>query len=133
MHGDQEKQKGGRSRKGAGMKPCPGMTQSEPMNENERRRLECIAAARADVPHAIAGDSRTPRFMELIRGIYASERNPQRDGMFVEVIRRTGRMNAGTFYRITDGKGSFWTYPASSTLIIGQLEPDPVARDRETW
>ena len=60
----------------------------------------------------------TPKFGDRVRGIYASESNPERDGFFVEVVRRTGKMNAGTFYRLTDGKGRFWHYPARSTVIL---------------
>ena len=55
-----------------------------------------------------------PVFGEWLRGIYASERNPQRDGMYVRTIRRTGRTNPGTYYELTDGKGSLWSYPVQS-------------------
>ena len=61
---------------------------------------------------------RCPKFGEWMRGIYASESNPQRDGMYVETIVRTGRMNKGAFYRLTDGKGNFWEYPVESTIYI---------------
>lgn len=55
-----------------------------------------------------------PKFGEWLRGIYASERNPLRDGMYVRTIRRTGRCNPGTFYELTDGNGKFWKYPRES-------------------
>lgn len=64
-----------------------------------------------------------PKLGQWLRGIYASKDNPQRDGMYVETIRRTGRLNPGKFYRITDGKGRFWSYPANSVAAI----PAPVA------
>lgn len=56
-----------------------------------------------------------PKFGDRIRGIYASERNPQRDGYFVRVVHNTGRTNRGTYYECTDGRGNFWQYLASST------------------
>ena len=59
-------------------------------------------------------DEIEPKFGEWLRGIYASERNPQRDGMYVRTIRRTGRTNPGTYYELTDGKGRVWSYPAQS-------------------
>ena len=55
-----------------------------------------------------------PKFGDWLRGIYASESNPHRDGMYVRTIHRTGRVNAGKFYELTDGKGNFWQYPAQS-------------------
>jgi hypothetical protein len=61
---------------------------------------------------------REPVFGEWLRGIYASERNPRRDGMYVETIRRTGRMNPGKAYRCTDGKGDFWEYPHDSVIFL---------------
>lgn len=65
-----------------------------------------------------AGTSRTPKFAEWMRGIWAAKSNPIRDGMYVRTVRRTGRMNPGTFYELTDGKGEFWQYPAGSTVFI---------------
>lgn len=64
------------------------------------------------------GTTRKPVFGEPMRGIWASESNPQRDGFYVATIRRTGRMNPGTFYRMTDGKGNFWNYPVKSTVFL---------------
>ena len=64
------------------------------------------------------GTSRKPAFGEPMRGIWASESNPTRDGYYVETIRRTGRFNPGTFYRMTDRKGKFWMYPAGSTVFL---------------
>lgn len=39
---------------------------------------------------------------------WASVNNPQRVGTYVRTVRRTGRLNPGTFYELTDGKGEFW-------------------------
>lgn len=60
----------------------------------------------------------TPKFGDWMRGIHAAESNPHRDGMFVEVIKRTGMVNRGTFYRLTDGRGSFWLYPRDSVVFL---------------
>ena len=59
-----------------------------------------------------------PRFGEVIKGIYASNSNPQQYGYYVETIKRSGCMNPGTYYRCTDGNGKFWEYPKDSTEII---------------
>ena len=55
-----------------------------------------------------------PKFGEWLRGIYASESNPHRDGMYVRTIRLTGGLNPGVHYEVTDGNGKFWQYPAQS-------------------
>lgn len=62
--------------------------------------------------------AREPKFGDWIRGIYASESNPRRDGMYVRTIHRKGRMNPGKFYELTDGNGAFWMYPAQSVERI---------------
>lgn len=64
------------------------------------------------------GNTRAPKFGELMRGVWASKSNPQRDGMFVRTVRRTGRVNAGTWHELTDGKGKFWQYEAKSTVFL---------------
>ncbi|KAF1698319.1 hypothetical protein CSC62_05260 [Pseudoxanthomonas jiangsuensis] len=63
-------------------------------------------------------DEIEPKFGEWLRGIYASESNPRRDGMYVRTIIRRGRMNPGKFYEVTDGNGNFWVYPAQSVERI---------------
>lgn len=63
-------------------------------------------------------DKIEPKFGEWLRGIYASESNPRRDGMYVRTIIRRGRMNPGKFYEVTDGNGNFWVYPAQSVERI---------------
>lgn len=51
-----------------------------------------------------------PVFGEWLRNIHASPTNPQRDGMYIRtVVRPRGSVNAGKCYRLTDGKGNFWT------------------------
>jgi hypothetical protein len=64
------------------------------------------------------GASRPPKFGEWMRGIWASDKNPQRDGQYVRTVIRTGRVNRGKFYELTDGRGSFWQYPVESTCYI---------------
>ena len=66
-----------------------------------------------------------PKFGEWLRGIYASESNPHRDGMYVRTIRRTGRLNPGVHYEVTDGNGKFWQYPAQS---VERLATPPAAK-----
>ncbi len=65
-----------------------------------------------------------PKFGDRLRGIYASESNPQRDGFYVEAINRPkGQMNPGKGYRITDGEGNFWEYPAGSVVAVPGESP----------
>lgn len=66
-----------------------------------------------------------PKFGEWLRGIYASESNPHRDGMYVRTIRRTGKLNPGVHYEVTDGNGEFWMCPAQS---VERLATTPAAQ-----
>jgi hypothetical protein len=65
-----------------------------------------------------------PSFGDWFTGIHASYDNPHRHGMYVRTIRRTGRMNRGTHYELTDGYGSFYEYPVAS--VVPRSDP-PVA------
>lgn len=86
--------------------------------EAQERRDAIMAEAMAE-PDAVAlGDSRKPQFGEWLRGIWASNRNPHRDGQYVKTVVRTGRFNPGTFYELTDGLGAFWQYTARDTVFI---------------
>lgn len=69
-----------------------------------------------------------PVFGERLRGIYASIDNPQRDGFYVRTVRRTGFMNPGKFYEITDGKGHFWWYPAEGVRVLDRSSGAAVER-----
>lgn len=63
-----------------------------------------------------------PKFGDRVRGIYASESNPQRDGYFVEELRhKVGPYSYENTYRITDGNGNFWEYPPESTILINEI------------
>lgn len=64
------------------------------------------------------GNTRKPQFGEWMRGVWASEGNPKRDGMYVETRVRNGRCNPGTWYRLTDGHGQFWEYEAKATVFL---------------
>ncbi len=60
-----------------------------------------------------------PVFGQRIRLIHASEKNPHREGIFVEMKRiPRGRINPGIHYRMTDGKGDFWEAPPSACEIL---------------
>jgi hypothetical protein len=48
-------------------------------------------------------------FGEFVVNPDASPDNPTRYGFFVRTINNDGRLNPGTSYEITDGKGKFWT------------------------
>lgn len=52
-----------------------------------------------------------PRFGDIIENGWASLENPTRRGFFVRAGRRTGRMNEGRYFEVTDGKGKFWELP----------------------
>ena len=58
------------------------------------------------------------------RGVFAGEQNPHRDGLFVEHIRRTGRLNPGRFVRLTNGAGEFWEYEMDAVVIWGDGESE---------
>ena len=78
------------------------------------------------------GNTRCPAFGEWIRGVWTDVSNPQRDGMYVETIRRPrGRANPGTWFRLTNGIGVFWEYEAKSTVFLN-YSPESVitAQDR---
>ena len=53
-----------------------------------------------------------------MRGIWASETNPIRDGYYVETVYRSGKLNPGTWYRLTDCNGGFWEYLAIDTVFL---------------
>lgn len=72
-----------------------------------------------------------PKFGEWLRGIYASESNPHRDGMYVRTIHRTGKLNPGIHYEVTDGNGTFWQYPAQSVERLATPPADTLGAVRE--
>jgi hypothetical protein len=62
-----------------------------------------------------------PKFGDTVLNRAASEGNPQRTGTFVREIRRSGRLNPGVWWQITDGQGSFWETPPA----IAEVQPAP--------
>lgn len=56
----------------------------------------------------MADDKLTARFGDVVENGWASEDNPTRRGYFVRLGWRTGKMNAGRYWEITDRKGKFW-------------------------
>jgi hypothetical protein len=66
---------------------------------------------------------RHPHFGEHVHNISAGESNPRRDGIFVRVVRVTGKMNPGTWYECTDGKGSFWQSDPRSLIVLSKATP----------
>lgn len=53
-----------------------------------------------------------PQFGDAIVNQLASMSNPRRTGYFVRSGVRTGKLNPGKYFELTDGKGDFWTIPA---------------------
>jgi hypothetical protein len=71
-----------------------------------------------------------PEFGERIRGNYASVDNPIREGYYVRTIIRTGRLNPGKWYQLTDRKGRFWNFMASEVSFPDRPPPqDQVPND----
>lgn len=68
--------------------------------------------------------TRTPRFGALVTNHIAPERNPQRTGYFVRSGRRTGRLNPGLWWEMTDGRGNFWQLHPKEKHFIGRLTVD---------
>lgn len=60
---------------------------------------------------------RKPKFGDPMYGIYAAEGNPIKYGLFVRVVNRTGRVNRGVYYELTNGKGRFWQYPKDAVAF----------------
>ncbi len=67
------------------------------------------------------------KFGDVVENGWASENNPTRVGFFVRAGKRTGRMNAGKFWEITDGKGKFWELMPTGDHKITVTERKPVA------
>lgn len=63
----------------------------------------------------------------------AGENNPHRISFFIRVVHRTGRMNPGTWYECTDGKGEIWHTAPHSIEVLPELPacPDCAAKDAE--
>ncbi len=68
-------------------------------------------------------DAIKPKFLDLIENGWASEDNPHRVGIFIRRGVRTGRMNRGPYFVLTDGKGAFWEVSGRSEKlrVVGNL------------
>lgn len=76
----------------------------------------------------------TPKFGDLVENGWASEGNPTRRGYFVQSFRRTGRMNPGLTWEITDGRGKFWEFRPSDIgerLTVTPIADALAAKDEE--
>ncbi len=56
---------------------------------------------------------RKPKFGDVVINGWASDDNPQKQGYFVRKIKRTGKLNPGTFWELTDRDGKFWSASAN--------------------
>jgi hypothetical protein len=85
-------------------------------DQDARPQTEANASAQ---PSVVAP---SVRFGDLIVNGWASESNPTRVGYFVREGRRTGRMNPGRYFEVTDGNGKFWELPLDSDHKISVRE-----------
>ena len=68
-----------------------------------------------------------PQFGDEVENGWASENNPTRRGFFVREFVRSGKLNPGRTWEITDGKGNFWELQPS--YIGERLKVSPAARE----
>jgi len=61
-------------------------------------------------------------FGDKIENDAASYDNPTRIGFFVRRAIRSGRINAGPYVQITNGRGSFWESPADHGHRMTRIE-----------
>lgn len=70
----------------------------------------------------------TAKFGDLVENGWASADNPTRVGYFVREFRRTGRLNPGLTWELTDGKGAFWEVkPVATSLGEHKLTVTPAS------
>lgn len=68
---------------------------------------------------------KTPKFGDRMYGTFAAEGNPIKYGIFVRVVNRTGRVNRGVYYELTNGKGRFWQYPKDAVAFCPPEGEEP--------
>lgn len=66
------------------------------------------------------------KFGDIVENGWASDTNPTKRGFVVRVGNRRGRMNAGPFVEMTDGKGAFWECPISKDHKLTKVGHCPV-------
>jgi hypothetical protein len=77
------------------------------------------SAAREEAVARMRADGKAPRFGDLMTNESASASNPRRFGFFVRTVRiPRGRMNAGVWFRMTDGRGDFWSSDPSACRVV---------------
>jgi hypothetical protein len=64
-----------------------------------------------------------PKFGDNVTNTAAGDSNPRKHGLFVRVVRSTGKVNPGIWYECTDGKGDFWQ--TDSRSIVPTLPEQP--------
>lgn len=89
----------------------------KPLQERQREMRELAAKVNA---------GRKPEFGDLMMNPWASDGNPHRDGFFVRVTSKTGRVNPGIWYEMTDRKGSFWEVNGNTMMFCDNLTGDEV-------
>ncbi len=55
-----------------------------------------------------------PKFGDVLENGWAGDRNPHKTAIFVRTGHRSGRLNPGRYFVMTDGKGDFWEQSAGS-------------------
>lgn len=61
------------------------------------------------------------RYGDLIENGWASRDNPKRFGYFSETVTRGGKVNRGTYMRLTDKKGKFWECPRKDPRFLSKV------------
>jgi hypothetical protein len=61
---------------------------------------------------------RTPHFGDQVVNNSASECNPTKHGLFVRRVTRSGVMNPGEWWELTNGEGSFWRTQADAYEVV---------------
>lgn len=74
----------------------------------------------------------TPAFGATVTNHLASVENPRRRGYFVRAGRRTGRLNPGVWWELTDGRGDFWQVSPSAWHLTRQEDFPHLSVDRST-
>jgi hypothetical protein len=59
----------------------------------------------------------SPRFGDRVVNTAASDRNPTKQGVFVRRVVKSGTVNPGAWWELTDGQGHFWRVSPESCEI----------------
>lgn len=69
---------------------------------------------------------RKPEFGDLMMNPWAGDANPRHIANFVREIRKTGRVNPGLWYEMTDRNGNFWEVGGNTMIFLDHLAGDEV-------